>query len=143
MIKISKLTAENKAEIIFKFNRAVNYDDDSTGLREAVANIINDVKSRGDAAVKDYELKFDKANLENLEVTQGEMYNAMSAVDPEFAELLKRAANNIRDFHARQVRNNFIVDKAGGVILGQRVIPLDKVGIYIPGRHCCLQRLHL
>ncbi len=78
-------------------------------------------------------MKFDKVNLENLEVTNDEIDEALNLVEPEFLEILKRAADNIRDFHARQVRNNFIVDKADGVILGQRVIPLEKVGIYIPG----------
>ncbi|MBR1604053.1 MAG: histidinol dehydrogenase [Synergistaceae bacterium] len=116
------------------FNRAVNYDDDSTGLREAVANIIKDVRVRGDAAVRDYELKFDKVDLNNLEVTRGEIDEALSLVEPEFIDLLKRAANNIKDFHAKQVRNGFIVNKDdGGVILGQRVIALEKAGIYVPG----------
>jgi len=129
MIKILKLDEANKIKI---FERAVNYEN-NINLHDAVANIINDVKARGDDALRDYELKFDKVNLENLEVTGGEMSEALNLVEPEFLEILKRAANNIKDFHARQVRNNFIVDKADGVILGQRIIPLEKVGLYIPG----------
>ena len=129
MIKILKLDEANKIKI---FERAVNYEN-NINLHDAVANIINDVKARGDDALRDYELKFDKVNLENLEVTRDEMSEALNLVEPEFLEILKRAANNIKDFHARQVRNNFIVDKADGVILGQRIIPLEKVGLYIPG----------
>lgn len=129
MIKILKLDDNNKIKI---FERAVNYEN-NTKLRDTVTGIINDVKARGDEALRELELKFDKVNLENLEVTHDEINEALKLVEPEFLEILKRAADNIKDFHARQVRNNFIVDKADGVILGQRVIPLEKVGIYIPG----------
>ncbi len=129
MIKILKLADKNKIKI---FERAVNYEN-NTKLRDTVTGIINSIKARGDNALRELELKFDKVNLENLEVTNDEIDEALNLVEPEFLEILKRAADNIRDFHARQVRNNFIVDKADGVILGQRVIPLEKVGIYIPG----------
>lgn len=129
MIKILKLDEANKIKI---FERAVNYEN-NINLHDAVANIINDVKARGDDALRDYELKFDKVNLENLEVTPEEIDEALEIVDLKFMKLLQRAADNIEDFHARQVRNNFIVDKADGVILGQRIIPLEKVGLYIPG----------
>lgn len=129
MIKILKLADKNKIKI---FERAVNYEN-NTKLRDTVTGIINSIKARGDDALRELELKFDKVNLENLEVTNDEIDEALNLVEPEFLEILKRAADNIRDFHARQVRNNFIVDKADGVILGQRVIPLEKVGIYIPG----------
>ena len=129
MIKILKLADKNKIKI---FERAVNYEN-NTKLRDTVTGIINSIKARGDDALIELELKFDKVNLENLEVTNDEIDEALNLVEPEFLEILKRAADNIRDFHARQVRNNFIVDKADGVILGQRVIPLEKVGIYIPG----------
>ena len=129
MIKILKLADKNKIKI---FERAVNYEN-NTKLRDTVTGIINSIKARSDDALRELELKFDKVNLENLEVTNDEIDEALNLVEPEFLEILKRAADNIRDFHARQVRNNFIVDKADGVILGQRVIPLEKVGIYIPG----------
>ncbi|MBQ3625119.1 MAG: histidinol dehydrogenase, partial [Synergistaceae bacterium] len=129
MIKILKLADKNKIKI---FERAVNYEN-NTKLRDTVTGIINSIKARGDDALRELELKFDKVKLENLEVTHDEINEALNLVEPEFLEILKRAADNIRDFHARQVRNNFIVDKADGVILGQRVIPLEKVGIYIPG----------
>ena len=129
MIKILKLADKNKIKI---FERAVNYEN-NTKLRDTVTGIINSIKARGDDALRELELKFDKVNLENLEVTHDEIDEALNLVEPEFLEILKRAADNIKDFHARQVRNNFIVDKADGVILGQRIIPLEKVGLYIPG----------
>ncbi|MCR4818459.1 MAG: histidinol dehydrogenase [Fretibacterium sp.] len=99
----------------------------------AVAEIINDVRQNGDAALIKYEEKFDGVNLDRLEVTPEERKQAAAAVGPEFMTLLERAAANIRHFHQQQVRGGFILAEEDGRVLGQRIIPLDRVGLYVPG----------
>ena len=98
-----------------------------------VAEILADVRQNGDEAVLRYCAKFDKAELETLEVSPEEITQALAAVEPEFLEILKEAAANIRDFHARQVRNSFVIADKPGIVLGQKVTPIEKVGVYVPG----------
>lgn len=98
-----------------------------------VREILDDVKERGDAAVKEYEKKFDGVDLEGLEVTEDEITEALGLVGEEYTAMLQRAAENIRAFHSRQLREGFMFSPKDGVILGQRVIPLQRVGLYIPG----------
>ena len=98
-----------------------------------VADIIADVRRRGDAALRDYALKFDRVALDSLEVSPGEFDAAFDAVEPEFIDVLHTAAANIRQFHEKQVRNSFIITEREGVVMGQKVIPLDHVGLYVPG----------
>ena len=103
---------------------------DVTGI---VRQIITDVIKRGDQALFEYCERFDRAKLAALEVTHQEIDNAVAAVDPEFIRILELAASNIRKFHKSQVRNSFIINDADGVVMGQKVIPMDRVGIYVPG----------
>lgn len=98
-----------------------------------VADIIADVKENGDAAVKAYCAKFDKAELSSLEVTPEEIQEAISQVEPEFLDILREAAENIRSFHSRQVRNSFVIADKPGIVLGQKITPIEKVGVYVPG----------
>ena len=98
-----------------------------------VREIIEAVKTRGDKAVIEYENKFDKVTLTSLEVSEEEKDTALKSVSDEYFQILTRAANNIREFHSKQVRNGFMFSNKEGVILGQRVIPLERVGLYIPG----------
>lgn len=98
-----------------------------------VADIIADVKENGDTAVKAYCAKFDKAELTSLEVTPEEVQAAISQVEPEFLDILREAAENIRSFHSRQVRNSFIIADKPGIVLGQKITPIEKVGVYVPG----------
>lgn len=98
-----------------------------------VADIIADVKENGDTAVKAYCAKFDKAELTSLEVTQEEIQEAISQVEPEFLDILREAAENIRSFHSRQVRNSFVIADKPGIVLGQKITPIEKVGVYVPG----------
>ena len=98
-----------------------------------VKDIIADVRARGDAALYDYSEKFDKVKLDALEVSPAEFEAAMRAVEPEFIRVLQTAAANIRAFHEKQVRQSFIVAEKDGVVMGQKVTPLDKVGLYAPG----------
>ena len=98
-----------------------------------VKDIISDVRARGDAALIDYCAKFDRVRLDSLEVTEAEIDAAVGAVGPAFIKVLETAAANIRRFHEKQVRNSFVIADREGVVMGQKVTPLDRVGLYVPG----------
>ncbi len=98
-----------------------------------VSEIIETVKANGDSALYDYCKKFDGAELSTLEVSSDEIDEAFNSVEPEFIEIIKKAAENIRKFHQKQVRNSFIINDTDGVVIGQKVIPVERVGLYVPG----------
>ena len=104
-----------------------------TDVSAAVADIIAAVRREGDGALRRYAREFDKADLTELEVPGAQLDAAVEALDGELRSILQEAAERIRTFHSRQVRTNFVLTQSGGVLLGQRVIPLDRVGLYIPG----------
>ena len=111
------------------FNRSLS----ASGVEDIVSDIIANVRSRGDEALFEYTERFDRAKLTSLEVSKEEIEKAVSEVGEEFMGVLRRAAENIEAFHKRQVRNSFIINDKNGVVTGQKVIPLAKVGIYVPG----------
>lgn len=102
-------------------------------IEKTVSDIIADVRLNGDAALKEYAKRFDKAELSSLEVTRAEIDEAYASVDSCFLEVMKRAAANIEAFHRNQIRSGFTIEREDGVVLGQRILPLNKVGVYIPG----------
>lgn len=102
-------------------------------VAEPVRAIVQDVAQNGDAALRTYEKKFDRADLANLEVSPEEWDAAMAAVQPEFLQILQEAAANIRRYHEKQVRASYVVNEQPGVLLGQRILPIEKVGVYVPG----------
>ncbi|MBR0464042.1 MAG: histidinol dehydrogenase [Clostridia bacterium] len=126
MIKIYK-TSELISEQVF--NRVGGAYDVSS----IVADIIKTVRSEGDRALIEYCSKFDHAQLEAIEVSQDEMDSALRRVDPSFYSILEQAAENIRFFHEKQVRQGFIIALENGVVMGQKVTPLSRVGMYVPG----------
>ena len=126
MIKIYKYGEVPASEIFARENPTAN-------VSEIVTDIISNVVNRGDEAIFEYSKRFDKAELSALEVTEDEIDEAFSAVDPEFIGILKEALINITDFHSRQWRGSFIINEKDGVITGQKVIPMQKVGLYVPG----------
>ena len=126
MIKIYNYGEVSNEEI---FSR----DNIANDVADIVSEIIENVKSNGDKALYEYNLKFDKAELESLEVSEDEINEAFEKVDSEFVEILKEASENIRQFHQRQVKNSFIISEKEGVVIGQKVIPIEKVGLYVPG----------
>ncbi|MBQ2468434.1 MAG: histidinol dehydrogenase, partial [Clostridia bacterium] len=97
-------------------------------IRESVSEIIADVRARGDAALYDYALKFDKAELSAIEVSAEEIERAVSECDEKLTAVMKRAAENIRAFHSRQVREPFVIKDKPGVVMGQKITPIEKVG---------------
>ncbi len=126
MIKILEYSTLDKDKI---FDRTVS----KSNIEKTVEEIINDVKERKDEALFEYTEKFDKVKLETLLVTRQEIETARSLVSPEFLEVLEKAAANIRKFHEKQIRNGFVINEENGVVIGQKVIPVDRAGLYVPG----------
>lgn len=126
MIKIMKYGEVPNSEI---FARSVP----KTDVAGTVAEIIKSVRENGDKALFEYCEKFDKAQLSSLAVTKEEIDEALSLVEPEFLKILEKAAKNIRKFHSRQVRNSFIINDEDGIVIGQKIIPVDRAGLYVPG----------
>ena len=126
MIKILKYGEVSNEDIFARFEPAVS-------VEVVVAEIIENVRKNGDHALLEYCEKFDRAKLEQLAVTEEEIAEAFASVEPEFIEILKKAAANIRKFHEKQVRSSFIINDENGVVIGQKVIPVDRAGLYVPG----------
>ena len=126
MIKIYNYGEVSNSEIFAR-------DNISPNVEGIVADIIATVIKEGDAALYGYAKKFDRAELTSLEVTKAEIDEALTLVAPEFIDILREAAENIRAFHSRQVKNSFIINDKNGVVIGQKVMPIEKVGLYVPG----------
>ena len=126
MIKIYKYGEVSPEEIFARENPTANVEG-------TVAEIIANVIKNGDAALFDYCKRFDKAELSTLEVTAEEIDEAFLLVDKEFIDILTEARWNITDFHSRQWRGSFLINEKNGVVTGQKVLPIEKVGIYVPG----------
>lgn len=107
--------------------------ENKTDVSGVVSEIIDNVKKNGDKALFEYAEKFDKAKLSSLEVSEEEIEEAFEAVEEEYINILKEAKENIYNFHKRQQRNSFVISEKPGIVLGQRVIPLSRVGLYVPG----------
>ena len=125
MIKIFNYGEVSNEEVFARDNIAAN-------VEPAVTAIIADVRARGDEALFEYTARFDKAQLTALEVSAEEIDEAFEAVEPEFLDILREAAANIRLFHEKQVRNSFVINR-DGVVMGQKVTPIERVGLYVPG----------
>ena len=126
MIKIYEYGQVENKEIFARMAPKAN-------VEKIVTYIINDVRENGDAALYRYCEKFDGAKLDCLEVTKAEFDEALAVTEPEFLRILESAAKNIRLFHEQQKRQNFVVSGENGSLLGQRVLPIEKAGLYVPG----------
>lgn len=126
MIKILKSGEASRDEIFDRTAKAAN-------VGETVSKIIENVRNRGDEALREYTEKFDGARLDSLEVSDDEINDALMNVDPEFLGVMCEAADNISAFHKNQVRSGFVISDKAGVVMGQKVLPIEKVGIYVPG----------
>lgn len=126
MIKIYKYEDVDKNELFIRNSIPQNVE----GI---VSEIIANVIKNGDKALFEYSEKFDRCSLSDLEVTKEEIDEAFSSVEPEFIEVLKAAKENISCFHEKQKRNSFIINDKKGVVMGQKIIPIEKVGLYVPG----------
>ena len=126
MIKIIKYGEVSPEEIFARSESTVD-------VAQIVSQIIENVKANGDTALIEYCKQFDKAELSSLEVTAEEIEEAFSLVEPRFLEILQQAAKNITEFHQKQVRTSFIINDRDGVVMGQKITPIEKVGLYVPG----------
>ena len=126
MIRILKYSDVDANEVFARVEPKM----DVSGI---VSDILASVKRDGDAALFAYTEKFDKAVLKTLLVSKEEIDEALSLVEPRFLNILHRAAANIRAFHEKQVRTSFIINTEPGIVIGQKIIPVDKAGLYVPG----------
>ncbi len=125
MIKILKYGEMPNSELFIR-------NDALSDVSEVVKDILANVMDRGDSALKEYTFKFDNVSLDSIEVTKEEMEDALSNVESRFIDILERSASNIRDFHKAQLRKGFMLNKEGGIVVGQKIQPIEKVGIYVP-----------
>ena len=130
IVALDKNTRENILSDLLKRDPN-NYDT----YGETVQEIVNQVKEKKDEAVFAYTKQFDGASINagNVRVTEAEIKEAMEAVEPELLKIMKKAMDNIRDYHQMQVRRSWFDTKKNGVILGQKVTALESVGVYVPG----------
>ena len=127
MIKLFRYNEIDPSEI---FSREIG---NTKSIEDVVFDIIANVRRNRDKALFEYCEKFDKVSLSSLEVTEAEIDEAFASVEPKFIEILRAASENIYAFHSRQVRNNFVINDKNGVVIGQKIIPIEKVGLYVPG----------
>ena len=127
MIKIIDIENAEKSDIL---TRDIKLE---SGVEAIVSDIIANVRANGDKALREYSLKFDGSCPENLRVTQEEIDSAYENEDKAFIETLETAKKNIWAFHEKQLRSGFRIDEGDGIIAGQKITPIEKVGIYVPG----------
>lgn len=132
-MRILELSGETRKDILSSLLKRSpnNYGQ----YEEAVGEIVSHVKAEGDKALFAYTKKFDKfdLNAQNIRVTRAEIDEAYKSLDADLIEVMKRSAENIRAFHTRQLRNSWFDAKEDGTILGMRMTPIEKAGVYVPG----------
>ena len=126
MIRIY-MDGELRDEELLKRNQP-SYD-----VAGVVSGILRDVEENGDAAVLKYTEKFDGARLKTMRVSEAEIAEAMAATEPEFLDTLRLAERNIREYHEKQLRQSWAFTRPGGVVMGQKVLPIERAGLYVPG----------
>lgn len=131
MINILNLNNESKNIVLDMLRQ--RKEANTTEIEQRVKAILNAVKIDGDNALKRYTKEFDKIDLNFIEVSTEEVDEAFNNIDKEFIDILKESKTNIEGYHENQKQKGYIYTKDLGVYMGQRVIPLDKVGLYVPG----------
>ena len=126
MIRILK-ESETKREAIFA------REDPVGSVEEPVREIIAQVRAKGDEALKRYTKEFDGVDITSVEVGQGAIDEGFRMADPMLVDILYRASERVAAFHQHQVRNSFLVNEEDGILMGQKIIPLERVGLYVPG----------
>jgi histidinol dehydrogenase len=131
MLKLLNLDGKGRELLLKELKERA--EDTNEQMVETVYKVLHDVLERGDSALREYTEKFDKVKLENFQVSKEEIEECFKKVDKEFINNLKEAKANIEYYHKAQVGNGFVLNKERGVFLGQRVLPLETVGVYVPG----------
>lgn len=130
---IRKIKADGVQEVEFLAKLGERSRNTNRDVTETVSEIINNVMMNGDKAVREYTIKFDGKSPDAFEVPKEELTALTADCDPEFIATLKKAADNIRNFHERQKQQSWLTTKDNGVIMGQRIRGLKRVGLYVPG----------
>lgn len=130
---IKKIKADGVQEVEFLAKLGERSRNTNKDVTETVSEIINNVMMNGDKAVREYTIKFDGKAPDAFEVPKEELTALTANCDPEFIATLKKAADNIRNFHERQKQQSWLTTKDNGVIMGQRIRGLKRVGLYVPG----------
>ncbi len=128
---LKTISAKNVDELTYFLNSRENETEKS--ILDTVESIIYDVKKNSDKAIRKYTLMYDKVDIGRFEMSKQEIDEIFQNVEDKFIEDIKEAAQNIHDFHVLQLQQGYEIEKERGVYLGQRVLPLQKVGIYVPG----------
>ena len=130
---ITTVTADGVKEYEFIEFLKKRAQDSDKNVVPTVSEILGNVRENGDKAVRDYTVRFDGKAPEHSEISAAEIDSIIAGCDPAFLDTLRKAAANIRDFHQRQVQQSWLTTKPNGVMMGQRVRGLKRVGIYVPG----------
>ncbi len=125
-MKICRLSDMERSKILRRSDRA-------SEASETVRTILDTVRREGDSALISYTKKFDGVDISSIRVSDEEIREALSSVEPEFIAVLEKAAERIRDYHRRQKREGYIISENEGIVLGEKIVPLERVGIYVPG----------
>lgn len=131
MLNLIKVNESNKQKLINDLKERISEADEK--ITKSVGEILNKVKNEGDNALTELTEKFDKVKLESFEVSEADLDECFDKVEEKFINALKEAKVNIEEYHKKQKANGYIITKKDGVYLGQRVIPLERVGVYVPG----------
>lgn len=131
MLKLLEITDDNKNKLITELKERVGETEQE--IISSVTEILSKVKKDGDKALFELTKEFDKVELKTLEVSESEIDECFNKVEKNFIKALEEAKKNIEEYHNKQKSNGFLMTKENGVYLGQRVIPLEKVGVYVPG----------
>ena len=130
MLKIFDLSKDGENDILKIIQ---NREDEGTDVLNVVNNILKDVRKNGDKSLKYYTKLFDKVDIDNLRVSNEEIDKAFDKVEENFIVAMKEAINNIEEYHKKQVRTGYSIKKENGIFMGQIILPLQRIGVYVPG----------
>ena len=131
MLKLLEINESNKQKLITELKERC--EETEQEIVVSVKGILSKVKEEGDKALFEFTKNFDKVDLTSLEVSEEELEQCFEKVEENFIQALKEAKVNIEAYHEKQKANGFLLTKDKGVYLGQRVLPLERVGVYVPG----------
>lgn len=130
MLKIFDLSMDGEKDILKIIQ---NRQEEGTDVLNVVNNILKDVRKNGDKSLKDYTKQFDKVDIKNLRVSNEEIEKAFDKVEEDFIVAMKEAISNIEEYHKKQVRSGYSINKEDGIFMGQIILPLERIGVYVPG----------
>ena len=130
MLKIFDLSKDKESDILKIIQ---NRDDEGRDVLNVVNNILKDIRKNGDKSLNYYTKQFDKVDIDNLRVSNEEIEEAFTKVEEDFINAMKLAINNIEEYHKKQVRSGYSIEKENGIFMGQIILPLQRIGVYVPG----------